>query len=385
VAPSRFDATIAFYRENGVEPTFDFVGPRAKCPICRALKATSPHSMAVVLTVGIPHIQCSHRWRGRTTSSAKLAAGGLRPGKISAGAGPTAGIIGSEPLSSRLRRLDEGEIAAAINSGTLADLAKAAFEEAEHPRDPLTGEFISIGSALDDLASALDSIPNDKPTQPGGSLEEVLTANERARASFKTLLDLGRGLEERLGAEAYVEPSLPRFVKGAAKLRATDRPIVVIPPMKTADSAAKKLLRKDYGFEGLADINRASVLVPNLDGLPTAVEGLKAEAAAQGWTLHDVKDRFNGSATEDGYRDLQLHLVSPAGDVTEIQFHLNELWAAKFERGHLIYEEIRMLDELGRALTAAEKRLRAKLVRESIAVYGPAWEAILGASGAPPP
>lgn len=100
IAP-RLDATIAFYRENGVEPEFDFVGPRPKCELCRKLKAGGPFSVAQVLAVGFPHLGCTHTWRARTKAVEQLRAGGLRPGQISAGRGGPAGILNTVPLIQR--------------------------------------------------------------------------------------------------------------------------------------------------------------------------------------------------------------------------------------------------------------------------------------------
>jgi hypothetical protein len=98
VSTARLDATVSFFRENGIEPDFDFVGPAARCPVCKALKKTSPHPIERVIAIGYPHIQCQHRWKARAYSRNKLTAGGLRPGKVSAGRGGIAGIVGSEPM-----------------------------------------------------------------------------------------------------------------------------------------------------------------------------------------------------------------------------------------------------------------------------------------------
>lgn len=101
VSTPRLDALVSFYRENGVEPDFELVGPPAKCPLCKELKRTGPHPLARVLEVGYPHIGCSHRWRAKTRASAVLRAGGERPGTISAGRGGPAGIVGGEAFVSQ--------------------------------------------------------------------------------------------------------------------------------------------------------------------------------------------------------------------------------------------------------------------------------------------
>lgn len=98
---AQLDATIAFYRENGVEPEFDFVGPRPRCELCRRLKSGGPFSVAQVLAIGFPHLGCTHTWRARTRAKAALEQGGIRPGTISAGRGDPAGILNSGPLLQR--------------------------------------------------------------------------------------------------------------------------------------------------------------------------------------------------------------------------------------------------------------------------------------------
>lgn len=123
VAPARLDATVSFFLENGVEPEFDFVGPAPRCVVCRTLKQTNPHRFKEVLAIGIPHIQCTHRWKARLYSAAKLRRAGIRPGTISAGAGPPAGIVGSESLREQLRGMSDDDVAAIIRSGELAGAA----------------------------------------------------------------------------------------------------------------------------------------------------------------------------------------------------------------------------------------------------------------------
>lgn len=100
-ATARLDAEVAFYRENGIEPDFDFIGPAAKCPVCKRLKSGGPWPIDVVVRIGQPHIGCTHHWKARAYSAAKLRAGGARPGRISAGRGAVAGIVGTDPLMHR--------------------------------------------------------------------------------------------------------------------------------------------------------------------------------------------------------------------------------------------------------------------------------------------
>jgi hypothetical protein len=97
----RLDAQLAFFRENGVDPHFNMTGPAPECQTCKALIANNPHSIEVVLEVGIPHIGCTHSWSARRISPGDLRRGGLRPGRITLGRGGPAGIVGSRTLQER--------------------------------------------------------------------------------------------------------------------------------------------------------------------------------------------------------------------------------------------------------------------------------------------
>ena len=98
---ARLDAQVSFFRENGLEPAFEFRGPPAKCPTCKALKAGGPWPLEKVLSVGYPHLNCTHNWHARMPAQSTLERGGLRPKQISAGRGGVAGIVGEHPLIQR--------------------------------------------------------------------------------------------------------------------------------------------------------------------------------------------------------------------------------------------------------------------------------------------
>lgn len=126
LATARLDAQVSFYVENGLEALFDFKGPVAKCAVCRRLKAGAdgngaPWPIEVVLRIGHPHIGCRHGWKARTRSAAKVRAGGVRPGQVSAGRGRVAGIVGGEALVNR-----EGSINDAVAFLEQFDAAVAA-------------------------------------------------------------------------------------------------------------------------------------------------------------------------------------------------------------------------------------------------------------------
>jgi hypothetical protein len=96
---ARLDALVAFYRENGSEPDFDFAGPPPACPICKRLRKTQPHPLATVIRIGRPHINCRHEWKAKTRAQTGLRDGGIKPGAITAGRGLPGGLLGGEPLA----------------------------------------------------------------------------------------------------------------------------------------------------------------------------------------------------------------------------------------------------------------------------------------------
>ena len=90
------DATLAFYKDNGLRPAFDFGGhgdPGPICAICKALKDRNPHPFERVVRIGVPHIACRQSWH-------PLIARGDLPQFLRAGIS-LAGIVGSEPLMNR--------------------------------------------------------------------------------------------------------------------------------------------------------------------------------------------------------------------------------------------------------------------------------------------
>lgn len=121
---ARLDAQIAFFRANGVEPLFDFTGPHPECPVCTALRATSPHKPEMVIAVGHPHLNCSHTWKARSVKS-KLP-------KVLSIPTAVAGIVGLRPLVSRL--LTQDDAAHHVRHLAEAGLGGAAAVEAYRER-----------------------------------------------------------------------------------------------------------------------------------------------------------------------------------------------------------------------------------------------------------
>lgn len=220
-------------------------------------------------------------------------------------------------------------------------------------------------------------VSEDKPKQLSKDFNEVFDEAERVKQEYRELLDLGNELQTRLHAKAFIEDDLAKFEEGAARLSAADDIQVIIAPLKRRATAEGKLARKPYGPEGLTDLNRGSILVRNIDDIPGVLAQVRRAAKERGWTVHEVDDAFTGQA-KLGYRDVSLALRSPSGHVTELQFHANNMWAAKFRGGgHKLYEEMRKFDEIEseRALTGLEKAKLRRLREQSVNLYNKALEA----------
>jgi hypothetical protein len=105
------DATLAFYRDTGLEPLFDFGGhgdEPPKCDLCRRLLETSPHTLATVVDIGTPHHGCRQSWHANVDDDEL-------PDEIDLGQADPAGVIGRDTWLQRHGSLLEA--AAALPSG----------------------------------------------------------------------------------------------------------------------------------------------------------------------------------------------------------------------------------------------------------------------------
>lgn len=155
---------------------------------------------------------------------------------------------------------------------------------------------------------------------------------------------------------------------------------VLLAPLKAKDGRGLEKVRAKYAgdFTRLKDIVRGTVVVPNEEDLPEALDAVARTAEAKGWKVTGIENRFarepgskvNLGPTKAGYRDLALHLVSPDGHVTEVQINTAPLLVAKNNRGHDIYDSFRAIDEKpAEARTAAEQATWERGMRESRSLY----------------
>lgn len=183
---AQVDAQVQFFRENGVEPEFDFIGPGANaCELCTELIQSNPWSIETVLEVGFPHMHCRHRWRARNITRRDLIAAGARPGSVSTARTEVAGIIGGDkPFSHRFP-----------SSGA----AKAALTEMFTRDDWQPGEELFVAIKDGDGDGWIDDgLPTMRPVPTKAAAEAVAAE-----------------VKDALGEEDLV-PAAPRWRKAKA-------------------------------------------------------------------------------------------------------------------------------------------------------------------------
>lgn len=314
VAPARLDASVSFFRENGIEPEFDFIGPAPKCVVCRTLKETNPHTFKEVLAIGIPHIQCTHRWKARAYSAAKLAAGGIRPGTISAGAGPPAGIIGGESLREKLSGLKDDEVAAIIRSGELADATIAKADPEPSPEGSPEDELEDAGERAHraaDPTSARDAVGAAASRTFADRAAEAV-AMFRHNPDASTMDVYGNGDRE------ITDPARTEFHKAWGTASAAGvtpvggRPARAVLMQGGGGSGKGKLIESgqiefvDPANAVHADPDEAKVRAPEF-GLLTAPSASDAEVEGAAARVHRQSSLMNERATDvalDGGLDL---------------------------------------------------------------------------------
>jgi hypothetical protein len=183
--------------------------------------------------------------------------------------------------------------------------------------------------------------------------------------SFQAVLDMGQGLVQDLGGTVG-------DYKALLQADDIDGATLVMGPIKTSESAARKVRDKYNGdYQKLTDVVRATVLL-DLDQMDAAVDMLESEANQRGWKMRreDITNRMGASKT--GYRDLALKLEAPNGQIAEIQLNTFDMWKAKSTEGHKMYEEWRLLDKKPERTEQDESRM-AELELSQRKLYEKAW------------
>lgn len=151
----------------------------------------------------------------------------------------------------------------------------------------------------------------------------------------------------------------------------------VLVRLKSRQRAAEKV-NADYGGDAsrVLDISRATIKFDTIDDLYKALAKIDSSPNIK---IIRMKDRFLKPGS-DGYRDLLLNLKMPNGFITELQLHLKQILAVKKE-GHKIYTGMQAIDRKveteKRDFTAAELEQKKRLMEESKALYGQAFESAL--------
>jgi uncharacterized protein len=281
--------------------------------------------------------------------------------------------------------------------------AGGAWDEAKHPRDENgkfdAGEFNEsdhprakdgkFGSG-DGESGAHKALFDPKKTeglpktvqQKEKSKDAIFSQAKQAHEQALDMLDRGKGLDKDIGAKTIRGDQMTseQRDKALANIASTKGPVVVIAPMKTTESAERKVA-SDYNGDHskLTDLVRSSVAVDSMDQVHEVVKHLEERGMK---LAKQPGDRF-AKPTEAGYRDLMLKVEYPNGHVGEIQVHLKSMLAAK-EQGHKFYDVTRTLEPKmkDRSMTKADWKTFDTNNRAMRTLYGNAWKSAGGKADA---
>lgn len=221
-----------------------------------------------------------------------------------------------------------------------------------------------------------------KGTQPTSDLDELYRISEPVQSHFEQILDRGRGIAKRIGADVQSTASEEDFNRAKQAVDANPDGSYVIVAARKGKARAKEKADGKYGGDAskLTDIVRGTVLVPHVDDLPGALDAIRSEMP-DGWTIEAPENRFvyqpgDSVNTGDlkGYSDISLLMTSPDGVRTELQVNTTRMWIAKeVDVGHALYERRRAITEraaaAGRDLTPTEVHDCSRLDEQARELY----------------
>lgn len=251
-----------------------------------------------------------------------------------------------------------------------AEQAKTLFKENERAR-----EVIGSHKFFTDAERAL-------PKEATGAFrdqESLFQAANATKPTFDHVMNMGAGVTKRLGATA-AHVSTAEQAKAAIALPGT---VVIVGGIKGAKRAAEKVAADYDGDWGkLHDSIRATVATDSLNDLPKAMQAIREELSARGWSIAKFpKNKFE-KPTEAGYRDMNLTFVTDKGLTGEIQLNTKAMLRAKELAGHVLYERSRTIESKAltekRDMTATEKAARDSFNERSKTLYETAWQVSLG-------
>jgi hypothetical protein len=227
------------------------------------------------------------------------------------------------------------------------------------------------------------ALPQERPSL-ARSEEDAYAHAERAMPGFQEILDRGKGLSARLGGHVVTD-----FQKALGEMESTPGPFVIIAPLKGKERAREKVgawFGNDWGR--MNDLVRATVAVDGPDDVAKAVEGLKAEMGAHGWTVNQKPTNRFENPLPSGYRDMSVTVRSPEGMTAEVQINTKAMIRAKEGPGHKLYERARAIEGKAavekRKMTDEETAEFERLQGEMAGHYNGAWHKGLGVEGAKP-
>jgi hypothetical protein len=188
-----------------------------------------------------------------------------------------------------------------------------------------------------------------EPTASEGAQSEAATIYETAKAVEGPITDDIRGAVSANDAEMF---GLGFRVKDEESLA------------RKIDSEAKdKGISVAKAAEGIRDSVRYTAIVPD-DNFGGAFANVRAEMEAKGYAFDGIRNTLKD--TDVAYRGVNTNMVSPSGQVFELQFHTKESMAVK-EVNHELYKEAR----LDTTSVARADELKAEMIANANTIPSP--------------
>lgn len=156
---------------------------------------------------------------------------------------------------------------------------------------------------------------------------KMLDVNDRITETIRTLTHAAGGKQYGLKAKFKSPKSLARKIYDRA-LAKTGKP---------ADTTAKEVGAEREAAAEMGDVIRFTSVLPNKDyarGVDRIVAGLERS----GFKVTEVENKW---VEGKPYKGVHIGVVSPNGQVIELQVHTQRSWAIKERRLHKPYEVIR--------------------------------------------
>ncbi len=203
-----------------------------------------------------------------------------------------------------------GDVVAEATPQERKELVQGKREDAAKGRAP--GPVAPHGGAVPAPAALTSSshlfhepertLPAKRPNA-ASSEEDLYTRAQVSAPIFQALLDHGKGVDKSLRATVPALNGLEDFHRALEAMKTTPGPFIMIAPLKGAKRAREKVAA-DYGgdWSKLHDVLRATIAVDHVADMPQAVEALRTQLAARGWTINQKpKNRFE-KPLPSGYR-----------------------------------------------------------------------------------